>query len=365
MTQSSPQARHLVSAAMLFSVPTVSTLVILMALGSLEIAPGLTAMAVSVALTVLFVRSLAADISRLDAYVRALPWGNPSVPYLDRPELTAELAYGLGHLRRNLRQDRTELAERLASAERVVDGIPDPLLLLDPQRRVVRDNRAARLLFGKEAANRDLAALLRVPALLEAVERAFVHGGPEEVEFVLPVPVERDLRARIEHLTIPGADGTVAVLTLQDISALKRIQKMRVDFVANASHELRTPLASLIGFIDTLRGPARDDAEARERFLNIMYDQATRMSRLVDDLLSLSRIELHEYTQPLNRVALAPLLERVAETLQVQVTRRGMAIDIDAAPGLPEVMGQPDELFQVFLNLFDNAVKYGREGSVV
>ena len=127
------------------------------------------------------------------------------------------------------------------------------------------------------------------------------------VDFGLTVPVERQLRARIARIDRPSLDGAVAVLTLHDITELKRAEQMRADFIANASHELRTPLATLIGFIETLRGPARDDAEARERFLAIMHDQASRMTRLVEDLLSLSRIELNEHVMPKDRVALGPL----------------------------------------------------------
>src|SRR5690242_11012253 len=140
---------------------------------------------------------------------------------------------------------------------------------------------------------------------------------------------------------------------------------MRADFVANASHELRTPLATLIGFIETLRGPARDDPEAQNRFLGIMHQQASRMARLVDDLLSLSRIEMNEHQPPTGRVALAPLLRGVADTLELRAEARDMRIELTAPDGLPPVQGEADELAQVFQNLIDNAIKYGRPGTAI
>ena len=140
---------------------------------------------------------------------------------------------------------------------------------------------------------------------------------------------------------------------------------MRADFIANASHELRTPLSTLIGYIETLSGTASEDAEARQRFLGIMHDQASRMSGLVDDLLSLSRIELHEHSPPDGRVDLATVLKDVADTLALDARAKGMTIALDLPPAAPAVVGDGEELIQVFQNLVDNAIKYGRPNSTV
>src|SRR5437660_12880121 len=121
---------------------------------------------------------------------------------------------------------------------------------------------------------------------------------------------------------------------------------MRADFIANAGHELKTPLATLIGFIETLLGPARDDAAARERFLGIMHEQAGRMARLVDDLLSLSRIELNEHIAPISRVVLEPVLENIAAALELRAAGRGMRIELTLPQDLPEGQGHRDELAQ-------------------
>jgi two-component system, OmpR family, phosphate regulon sensor histidine kinase PhoR len=193
-----------------------------------------------------------------------------------------------------------------------------------------------------------------------------LRGEPvRSVEFALSGPVERVLRARFARVGEPALDGAAAILTLHDVTALKRSEQMRADFIANAGHELKTPLATLIGFIETLLGPARDDVAARERFLGIMREQAQRMARLVDDLLSLSRIELNEHVAPTDRVALAPVIDEVARGLELRAAERGIRI-IRALPAdLPEVQGDRDELAQIFQNLLDNAVKYGRPHSEI
>jgi two-component system phosphate regulon sensor histidine kinase PhoR len=186
-----------------------------------------------------------------------------------------------------------------------------------------------------------------------------------EVELTLPSPVNSEFRASVEPLLGSGSSGAAALLSLHDITALKRIEQMRGDFIANASHELRTPLAAVLGFIETLRGPAQGDVEAHERFLAIMYEQATRMSRLVADLLTLSRIELYEHSRPEGKADLAAILRRVAVGLEFQAGEKQMQITLALEETLPMVLGQEDELTQIFQNLLDNAVKYGRDGTNV
>jgi two-component system phosphate regulon sensor histidine kinase PhoR len=143
------------------------------------------------------------------------------------------------------------------------------------------------------------------------------------------------------------------------------VERTRADFVANASHELRTPLASLVGFIDTLRGPAADDPPAQARFLEIMGEQAGRMNRLIDDLLSLSRIELTEHQIPEERLDLESLVERMLAAFEIRIKQRTVTLDFQVEDGLPAVAGDADQLEQVFQNLLDNALKYGREGGTV
>ena len=263
--------------------------------------------------------------------------------------------------------ERIRTAEaRLATAEAVIASIPDPLILLDGRRRVVHANAQAESLLGAVTGPHDLAAILRNPAVLAAADGVLTGETARVVDFALTAPIERQLQAHFARIDRPSLDpDAVAVLTLHDITQLKRAEQMRGDFIANASHELRTPLTTLTGFIETLRGPAREDAEARERFLAIMHEQAARMIRLVEDLLSLSRIELNEHVMPQGRVALSPLLRHLADTLELRAGKRDMSIRLDLPSDLPEVLGDRDELAQVFQNLVDNGIKYGRAGSEI
>ncbi|HEV8680933.1 MAG TPA: ATP-binding protein [Stellaceae bacterium] len=269
-------------------------------------------------------------------------------------------------LRRVWQEHSSQTIARLGAAEAIIAAVPDPLILIDRHRRVVGANEAAAEFIGPVGEPRDLAAALRNPLLLAAAD-AVLRGEPgRSVEFALSAPVERMLRARFARISDGSAsEGAAAILTLHDVTELKRSEQMRADFVANAGHELKTPLATLIGFIETLLGPAREDAAARERFLGIMREQAGRMARLVDDLLSLSRIELNEHVAPTGRVALAPVIDEVARGLELRAGARDIRIARVLPADLPAVQGDRDELSQIFQNLLDNAVKYARPHSEV
>ena len=258
-------------------------------------------------------------------------------------------------------RERSVRAEiKFAAAEAVFAAIPDPQLLLDRQRRIVRANPAAVEFVGAVSEANDLAASLRNPTVLAAADAVLAGGAARVVDFTLALPVERVMQARIARVEGAAQEGIAAIITLHDITALKLAEQMRADFVANAGHELKTPLASLVGFIETLLGAARDDATARERFLGIMRGEAGRMTRLVDDLLSLSRIELNEHVAPTSRVAVGPLIEQVADALELRAADRGMTLMLVVPDDLPEVYGDDDELAQVFQNLIDNAIKYSK-----
>ncbi len=309
---------------------------------------------------------LFSGLAQVKSALEALAQGATVLPDIVTLSPTArELGRDVGRFSRALRETIAESAEARASAEAVLSALPEPLLLIDAERRIVSANPSALNWLGPRLAGRDLGAALRVPAVLEATDAVLKGAGARTVEVDLPGAVERHLSAQVGPLRPPTSEGAAAVLTLTDITASKRSERMRQDFVANASHELRTPLATLLGFIETLRGPARDDTAARERFLSIMAEQASRMARLVDDLLSLSRIELNEHLAPKERVDLRRVLAAVADSLEQRAEKRQMRIDVTLPDTLPEVVGDPDELAQVFQNLIDNAIKYGRSGTAV
>jgi len=243
-------------------------------------------------------------------------------------------------------------------AREVLERLPDPLMLVDTSGRVLFANRAMREVIGVGAERKHVSSLLRTPAVLEALARTSASGEAGSVEFTFRVPVERHYQAYTARI---GTDPVVTTLLLHDLTAIKRSEQMRVDFIANASHELRTPLAAVTGFIDTLKGPAKDDPAAREQFLNIMGVEAARMRRLIEDLLSLSRIELNEHVPPLGDISVESIVREAATALAPLAQADGITISIDAAQGLPHVVGERDELVQLFQNLIHNAIKYGSE----
>ncbi len=364
MTSSRITRRSLTAMAVL-TLPWLLVCAALYLWGLLGLGPALLALLAGAALTLLAAFPYGSDLSRLAAHARALARGEDRTPPHPHTALAADMLGAVAQLRKSWRAQAEEAEAKVEFQETVFESLPPPLFLLSGQRRIVRANLAARKIFGRELQGRDLAAVLRNPPLLDAAELVLAGEPGREVEFALPGPSDREFRAMLEPLPHEGAEGIAAVLTLHDVTALRLMERMRADFVANASHELRTPLAAVLGFIETLQGPARDDPDARERFLSIMYDQASRMSRLVADLLNLSRIEMNEHTRPVQRIHVEQILRRVVEGLELQAEQRRMELLMILPESLPAVMGQEDELTQVFQNLLDNALKYGREGTPV
>ena len=249
----------------------------------------------------------------------------------------------------------------------VIAAVPEPVVALDRELRVVALNPPARALEPTSRPGGPFPMALRLPALAAAIERAMARHGAEQVEFSEGDRIERWYRAHVMPVACSGsgADIELFLLTLHDLTPLRRVEEVRADFVANASHELRTPLAALSGFIDTLMGPARDDASAREEFLAIMQAQARRMARLIDDLLSLSRIELSEHIEPDATAELQPLLHHVVDAMQTLARERGVEMRVSAPRKALVVPGDRDELMRLFENLIENALKYAASGKRV
>ncbi|WP_307233158.1 phosphate regulon sensor histidine kinase PhoR [Pararhizobium capsulatum] len=241
-----------------------------------------------------------------------------------------------------------------------------PILVISSEEIVRLQNHAAEKAFGAIPVDTDLSARIRSPGILDMVRETIATGKPNQIEHSERLPSDAVYIVRIAPADTTAAEGDrLFILSFRDISQARRIDRMRSDFVANASHELRTPLASLRGFIETLQGPARGDAKAHEKFLMIMHEQATRMSRLVDDLLSLSRLELKSHIAPDETIDLAPLLGHVRDSLAPLARDLGVEITLDLPEHKATVRGDRDELTEVFENLIENACKYGQEGKKV
>ena len=255
-----------------------------------------------------------------------------------------------------------------AAVSAVVAGMPDPAVLLDRAGRVIHLNAAAAQLAPALRKNELAQFALRSPEIIVALREAIATTEHRRATYLDHAPVERWMELMITPVPVPTAFGGVdkcMLMTFHDQTPLRRVEEMRADFVANASHELRTPLAALSGFIDTLQGPAKDDAKARERFLSIMHAQATRMARLIDDLLSLSRVELSAHVRPDTTVDIVPIIRQVADGLEPLARERQVDVEI----ALPEtqvlIAGDREELLRLFENLIENALKYGASGGRV
>lgn len=245
--------------------------------------------------------------------------------------------------------------------EALVNALPDPVFVVGPQMRVTAINAAAARLLPALRKNDPLVRGLRAPDVLDAVDRVLKSGQTQSAIWLDRFPIERHYEIHLAPVKL--ADSLACVVTLHDVTESRRIERMRSDFVANASHELRTPLASVLGFIETLQGPAKDDVVAREKFLSIMAEQARRMARLVGDLLSLSRIEQNLHIRPSTAVDLRSIVAQIVDGLRAMAQEN--QVDLRFAAGPPVVvLGDRDELLRLAENLIENAIKYGAPSPV-
>ncbi len=250
----------------------------------------------------------------------------------------------------------------------VIASLPDPTILLDGDGRVLHFNALARELAPALRAGEPALFALRAPEIVTALRQVVADGTMQSLEYVQRVSPERWMELIVMPLVVRRRDtggAHYSLLTFRDQTPLRSVEKMRADFVANASHELRTPLAALSGFIDTLLGPARNDEAARERFLGIMQAQANRMARLIDDLLSLSRIELAAHSRPQTLIDVVPIVRQVADGLEPLARERHVAVIIEAPQEPALVPGDRDDLLRLFENLIENALKYGATGEKI
>jgi two-component system phosphate regulon sensor histidine kinase PhoR len=248
----------------------------------------------------------------------------------------------------------------------ILDAMPEPAIATDQDRLVLHANRPALDIFGSLRRGWPIALASRAPELDEAIERALATRTPQHVIVRERMPVERRLDATVAPVRGAAKGLPALLIVLQDNSERDRLAQMRADFIAHASHELRTPLASLRGFIETLQGAAKDDPAARERFLGIMSGEALRMTRILDDLLSLTRVEMRVHIPPTGRVEINEVVGEVVESLEPIASAVETTIQVEVTPGEHFVRGDRDEVVQVLVNILQNAVKYGRQrGSVV
>lgn len=246
----------------------------------------------------------------------------------------------------------------------VLNALTDPVILIDGRKTIIRANQAAHRAWPGLTVDIPLSFTLRMPDLIEAVDDVLTRGGTESGELMERSTIDRVYRFDVTRLSgtldRQGRGMPAAILVFRDLTEAKRLDQMRSDFVANASHELRTPLASLLGFIETLQGPAKNDAAALSRFLEIMLTQARRMARLIDDLLSLSRVEMSQHRQPVDEVDLNLVVRQIADSLRPMAEDKSIEMTLALSDKPSIILGDRDELLRVVENLVENAIKYGR-----
>lgn len=239
-----------------------------------------------------------------------------------------------------------------------------PAVLIAPDERIFAVNAAAEKLLGKNIEGRHFITALRQPALIETIEQVQRDGTGHETRH-LTNDGQHDITYRVTCGPVPMQGRLGILVSFEDITPMEQAGQMRRDFVANVSHELRTPLTALLGFIETLQGPARNDPKAQERFLGIMGAEAGRMNRLVSDLLSLSRVEADERVRPVDPVDLGVVIQQTRHSLAQLADEAGIELSLHL-PDTPVVIpGDADQLRQVLTNLVENAIKYSGKGSFV
>lgn len=301
-----------------------------------------------------------ANLSALTNYVELLGGDKrvapPDLSFLNNME---ELSSAVTMLQHSWEKRRNLLEAMVTESKILIDTLPDVLILLDDQHRVIRVNTQAKLLFGNQQIS-----LLSEPEILATIAEVEQTKRGKTLEYHL-LEQERDYLLRVERFPTYSPGGIALILVMHEVTEMKRTEQMFADFVANASHEIRTPLASMMGFIETLQGPAKEDPNARDEFLKIMSEQAARMANLVKDLLSLSEIEKNVKTHPTAMVNLREITEEVVRHASWSAKERGIQIALSMQANLPEVIGDKNELFRVLTNLIINATKYGNANSTI
>lgn len=277
----------------------------------------------------------------------------------------AELSSLYTQITNAFRERIAHLEAQTSTDAEILDHLPNPVVMVNRQRVVTGFNQAARGLFHNLETGRDLTRYIRDPILLDAFDDvANEREQMKHAEFILASDAHRHFDVLTARLPAATGDRNF-VLSFSDLTELRKLEQMRADFATDAGHELRTPLSVLLGFIETLEGPAKDDPDALRQFLPVMRDQGQRMQHLIEDLLSLARIELNEHTPPSGDCDVCQIVGKVAETLVMKANAKGMTIRVERNIENTEIVGDEKELTQVFVNLVENAIKYGHADTTI
>lgn len=340
-----------------------SVIVIYTVMGRLSPEHAIIALIAITAATTFFIHPYIANITALTNYVKDLAQDKktqePDLSFLNNLE---ELSGAVEELHRSWENRRSQLETAVVENKIVIEVLPDPLFILDKEQRIVRTNGMARQTFGPRILHRRLDEILPVPELVEMIENV---RQMRDIEFhINDGEIRREYIAKVTKFPANSPSYTDTIVTFHDLTEIKQIRRMRADFVANASHEMKTPLASIIGLIETLQTSAKDDIGARNEFLKIMGEQSYRMKTLIEDLLSLSKIEA-DTSSPEDKVDVGKILSDAKKHCEWAAKQKNVSININIKNRMPPVLGDENQLSQVFINLIQNAIKYGNPDSEV
>ena len=324
-------------------------------------------MLVAFLISLVFARPYVADLSALTFYVEQLSLDNktdaPPLGFLSNVE---QLSSAVQNLHESWESRKLQLQAAVAESKIVFDTLPDILVMLDADYMVRRANESAFSVLGKKIIGQPLSKVVKNPDLATAVKQVVATNQGSEIEISYsPRHVTRDYSCKIRRFPIHTHKGIAILLMMVDITESKQSKRMVKDFVANASHEIRTPLTSLIGFIETLEDGALEDKKAARKFLSVMSVQAGHMNNLVQDLLSLSKVEMNENTTPSDDVDLVEICKTAIRNLKWLADKKDMKLVLDTQEDHIEMKGDAHELLQVCTNLASNAIKYGKTGTDV
>jgi two-component system phosphate regulon sensor histidine kinase PhoR len=347
----------LIKAVALISAAPVLFILVYALMGRLAPQHALLSILIILLTTSFFVHPYISNIIALTDYVRKLAEDKkadePDLSFLNNLE---ELSAAVGQLNKSWENRKNQLEAAVTENKIVIEVLPDALFILDKNQRIIRTNGMARHMFGHRITHQRIEEVLPVPELINAIQNV---KQVREVEFhIMERELRRDYYAKVTKFPANSPSSTDMIVTLHDLTELKQIRKMRADFVANASHEMKTPLASIIGLIETMQTTAKNDVAAQAEFLKIMSDQSTRMKTLIEDLLSLSKIEA-DTSPPDKKVDLVKIIEDAKKHTAFATKKKNINVITNISTDLPAILGDENQLSQVIINLITNAAKYG------
>lgn len=347
---------------LVLSLPSAMVFIMLVALRLLTPSMAVISYATIILFNVVFLLPISFELQQLKNYVKNVSQGGvPGEGSIELSEKDAkEIVEAVNAMHRFWASKTDTLEAQTISDTAVLDTLPDPIMMIDRSGNIIGANLSSRTIFGQDLTDKNIEKVIDSNNFIEAVSRVLKkESESENLIFYVKTPVDQKLYAHIKQLPYLSKGRAVAVISIYDLTKAMKIEKMQSDFVANASHELRTPLAIISGFIETLQTSAKDDPDAHEKFLKIMQEQAEYMSSLIENLLSLSKIEMSQDLLPEEKTDISKIIEEVADALSLKAKTREIEIHTFLEPKLPEITADGRQVKQVIQNLTDNAVKYG------